>query len=305
MSRILCVLWFLIGCQVSAENCGPRAISLYFANGMFNTEDAANQSRAKLELAAHHPVTLAYNLNETAILELIQVAEQKEEELARIFWQNLANEFPLEPGSNPGKIRGAFDSIWPALLEISKTYDRDRYLRDADLQKHVQMYRADLQEGKHISVVAHSQGNFYANSAGELIANEAKGRYVVMGVAVPSSRMFEDGPYVTSAEDKVMAAVRMAKGALPANVKNLNPSPSGHEFGSQYVDGRGVEDLFANELQSVLWDDTSKSIYEPSFVDDSLRPFWRYVLNVLTDPPRVLEPQECLAILSFAKIYRR
>ncbi len=311
MIKIILVLNIALFAREShGQICGSRDVSLYFANGMFNSVEAAEMSRKQVSRIAKRPVKLSYNFSETAILQLIQVAEQKDFELKKVFWQWLADEmevFEIIASNAPG---GFLSATRAKMLELAVLYDQALYVMDADLRSHVKAYSEDLGKGRHVSVVAHSQGNFYANSAGELL-NDSGGRYRVMGVAVPASRVYGDGPYMTLEEDKVMAAVRIAKGALPANVSTGSPTPSGHEF-AHYAKGGDTFNLFEEELESILWDNLATglsnnsggpSIFEPALVDDSLRTFWRYTLNVLTDKKRPLKPHECLAMQSFSKIY--
>lgn len=287
-----------------AENCGQREVALYLANGMFTDKVAARKAADELAQVARHPVELAYNLNEDALTELLQVAQQKNEEIIRVLWQELAGTVPILGDDSQFLYGNLLKSLRDSMIEISKRYDRERYLHDPDLRQHVQAYQNDLAQGRSVSVVAHSQGNFYANAAGELLGESAKGRYVVMGVAVPTSKIFGDGPYLTRRDDKIMTAVRFTRGALPANIEgDREASPTGHEFITQYLHGGKVESAFENLLRSILWDENSNELYEPSYTHESLRPFWRYALNLKTDVFRKLKPEECIATYMFFRLY--
>ena len=242
--RILTTMALLITSHARshASNCGPRDISLYFANGMFNTSFVAKRSATKLAAVAGRPAKISYNVNESALLELLQVAEQASEENARLFWYELAGKLE-ENEELVSDFKIYVKSLRTKMLDLAKSYDRKRYVYDPDLRRHVLSYQDDLIHGRHVSVVAHSQGNFYANSAGELLPVEWQSKYAVMAVATPAKTVFGNGPYLTLARDQPMAAVRSARGSLPANDSSAGNTMMGHDLVEDTCTRRGITSI--------------------------------------------------------------
>jgi hypothetical protein len=213
-----------------ALDCQSPEIAFYFGNGMFNSQDQAGESKRALQqvlnknglLRSGQEVRLAYNLNESPLVELLQVAAQKSEEYGRNFFRWLSD------------LSLASDEFRLLAFAASLSADHVRYVSDQDLKAQVAAYRADVASGKTILVVPHSQGNFYANSAWHLLQGAGgadKARFFIVGVAAPVDSIAGGGPYATLTQDLVVKAVRTAFSALPANVTNSAASPSGHEFG--------------------------------------------------------------------------
>jgi hypothetical protein len=161
----------LIACQLalplasSGESCRKPPISVFFGNGMFNSRFNANKSKRALRkrllqeglIASSQPLKIAYNLNEPALEELLQVADQKESEAGRSYWRWLS-QLSLAPEWFRSLAKG-----------VAAKYDEARYLVDGDLQKQVSSYRSEINSGRFVLTIAHSQGNFYANSSWHLL----------------------------------------------------------------------------------------------------------------------------------------
>lgn len=100
---------------------------------------------------------------------------------------------------------------------------------------------ADINQGSKVLLVAHSQGNLWANSTISLVNNTtARAALAQVGVAVPDSRLEKSSvAHITLTED---FAIRPIPFALPANVTNgysfLNilSRTLGHNYGSAYMD---------------------------------------------------------------------
>lgn len=87
-----------------------------------------------------------------------------------------------------------------------------------EVDQHVDSYRHAIAQGQSVLVVAHSQGNFYANDARRLLQSqlspEQLRRFAIHGVAVPANNVGgEPGPYLTNHRD----FITVVPGALPAN----------------------------------------------------------------------------------------
>ena len=100
-----------------------------------------------------------------------------------------------------------------------------------------------------VLLVAHSQGNFYANSLYDTLAGKIGGvptqSIGVYGVATPASRVAGDGKWLTSSTDKVIMGLVgniSPRGVMTANT-NISLSPGddklGHKFSEVYLKYRG------------------------------------------------------------------
>ena len=297
------IIWFALvnfASGAQGEICQDRRVSAYFANGMFNSRETADQSRAVLASRADQKIILAYNTNEAVLNQLIQVVRQKRSDLDKSFWLKLSE---IEPVREFRTFNAGLTSLAESILLISQQTNERTYLNDHDLSEHLHDYRHDLAKGRRVAVIAHSQGNFYANAAGEMLNAEERRRFDVLAVATPANYVFKDGSYLTLKQDRVIAAVRATQGALPPNLDEGESALLGHDFVSQYLRGYKAGSVFSQLLQSILGGGESREIYTRSFVHESLRPFWQYVLNQSYDPPRRLSDPECLATLTFFGTY--
>jgi probable HAF family extracellular repeat protein len=111
-----------------------------------------------------------------------------------------------------------------------------------DLQRHVSEYMAQLAVGKAI-VVAHSQGNFYANEAYDLLSTDPM-HLSVIAVATPSDHVagFAPGQGAwTTLHNDVITLTRLI-GSLPPDWDNNPPCPidhaiACHDFVASYLYG--------------------------------------------------------------------
>src|ERR1051325_11675782 len=64
-----------------------------------------------------------------------------------------------------------------------------------DLLKHELFYSAEIGAGHNIVVVAHSEGNLYANQAYDVVTSiDGKHLFHIVAVATPASRVADSGP---------------------------------------------------------------------------------------------------------------
>jgi len=145
----------MLGQYPSSKDCPGNESSavLFFANGMFNDKGGAEESLAALisktegRFSSHD---IAYNFNETPLLQILQVFWQKRRSDQRFRW------------SYYSKMDGP-PEVNALIHEKQKEMTKEFYVRDADLRKHAALYKKHLKAKKPIVIVSHSQGNFYAN----------------------------------------------------------------------------------------------------------------------------------------------
>ncbi len=209
---------------------GDGDVSIFFANGMFNDFDEAEISRLAIEervrpLLSHDmnvEFSLAYNHNEEMTEQLREVVSQKTFG-DWVFFLDMLSGIEIAP-----------DWLFDSMMDLAVTFDALTYLNDDDLQRHIEMYQAELDKGNTVIVVSHSQGNFYANAAYDILNS---GDFTVVSVASPSSFVAGDGDYTTSTDDAIINAVRsVCPLTLLGNVTNESYKGDAHAF-EDYLNG--------------------------------------------------------------------
>ncbi|MBU6390604.1 hypothetical protein KGQ31_03600, partial [Patescibacteria group bacterium] len=156
---------------------------------------------------------------------------------------------------NPSHLAGVGD----LLMAAYQKYFDDETVRDYDL---IEMLKAASEKvaTQKLLLVAHSQGNFYANSFYDTVAGKAGGvpteSIGVYSVATPSGRVAGGGDWLTSDTDKVIAGVigRAPFGKImPPNTHielQNGDSPLGHGFSDIYLKYQG--DRIISDIESSL-----------------------------------------------------
>lgn len=175
-------------------------ITIFFSNGMFtkywsaivskilmrDTIGDVTQDNEKIQYA------LSYNENESALTQLVEVLRQEGFENWTAFFHYLHN------------APGAPDCFKNKVKELAVAVDTENFLVDEDLRKHVSNYNEAIEHGMKVVVVAHSQGNFYANSAYNLVDSPSMG---IVSVANPGAHVAGGGPYTTLLLDVVINVI--------------------------------------------------------------------------------------------------
>lgn len=233
-----------------------KTTNIYFGNGVGNSLREAYLSKqmlasaylVKKDIRTSNPgesfnFTLAYNLSRGHAEDVIEVINQKVEETGGLTSPEILSLMRLSESARLVKLKElkvlsptarirvelsaraivlAIDAYIDAFksggLGLTKYYDQ------VTENNHVSMYLNDLKKGKRVIVVAHSQGNLFANNAYERLTdinsdyNKSIG---IVGVASPAGRGIGDNTYVTALDDGVINALRDAGySVLPGNVNN-------------------------------------------------------------------------------------
>ncbi len=236
------VIWFffLLLFRLLIGNCSVYAtedynVSIFFANGM-NTPsriDAFKQLevlKAKIKNQLPSVVNakffLAYNFKEGWLSQLIEVVAQRQLDDWSYFCTWLSGAVP------------APDWFRDAVLDQARAVNEGSYISDSDLQEHVDTYISEINKGKKVIIVAHSQGNFYANRAFTLVNSND---LAIVAVATPSTYVAGHGNWTTLTNDLVVWAIQRAlPTTLPATTTNSNnneDSPLHHNFVTSYLNG--------------------------------------------------------------------
>ncbi|MDX8392745.1 MAG: hypothetical protein R8K53_09325 [Mariprofundaceae bacterium] len=255
--------------------------AIVFSNGMFNDKRQARISKATLEIKvrtspystpflAEFEFYLAYADNGGAagplslagMGQLHEVFVQKKAASESMFWRWLDG-VPGTPAWFSAKMQ-----------TLAKTVNAAAYVNDIDLQKQIKGdpanirqqpgYRALLNQGMRVVIVAHSQGNFYANAAFDALKAQKRAwanSIGIVAVASPINRVADGrNRTLTAPEDLMINAVQsnftLSPGTILANVLAGGPSWNvfslgltawanasyGHSFADWYLAGATTRD---------------------------------------------------------------
>lgn len=224
--------------------CAEASTVVYFGNGVFTTQQKAVIGKQKLRNALQAALPeeefsrLRFDLavNQTGCSEgrvhclkdLYETIKQEIQTDVSLFFLILARLVPMP------------ESFQDAFKELAAAFDASVAVSNPDVARHVAAYNANIDAGRKVVVVSHSQGNFFANQSFPLvIKNESFG---IVSVANPDSFVGGGGSYTTIDEDIVINFIADITGnPLPSNLSNgiliLLSEPLGHGFNEVYLKG--------------------------------------------------------------------
>jgi hypothetical protein len=218
--------------------CG-QGTGVYFGNGINTTaleaDEVARDTLPDLaeEAGIEAPVTfaVAYNQTNGLFADVLETLEQKAAEDSRFSWffMNNAVGYLVRGANVPTRLLDRVSGGEAFVAELQELINQliadgsghSTALYDSDVADHVAAYREELHEGNRVVVVAHSQGNLYANAARAqlmLAAPTLMNSFGVDAIATPAQTA-ADG-YTTSDKDMVIGLLReLGRTVLPANVE--------------------------------------------------------------------------------------
>lgn len=252
-SLIVGVLPLPASAQVETK-CESR-YRVYFGNGIRNVAEDWEASRlvlSKMIGARFNGVPVSYSnaINPTGgfIDDLQRVFQQKLSENPDLSWELLVRaSLGLINGISPELAKFVLDLIikteTESSAELKKKWEAVYSYIDGRVTTHVADYTRDiLENGRRVLLVAHSQGNLYANASHRLLYTNPEitpGSFATIGVATPANYVAGGGTYLTSDADVVINALRsiITDQVLPANVSiPLDTGElSGHNFIKTYM----------------------------------------------------------------------
>jgi len=188
----------------------PQQVVVYFGNGILASPESSRRSMLLLRVnlgASYNNKTLrydlAYNATDGMTGDLVQATRQ-----AGVQWSSDLTNWLIR------------QELAPAWFLQWHRAELERFVSGLlpEIDQHVQSYFSDISLGQRVLVVAHSQGNFYANDARRLLqarlSADQMRRFAIYGVAVPANNVGgASGPYLTNHRD----VIAQVPDALPAN----------------------------------------------------------------------------------------
>lgn len=231
---------------------------VYFGNGMFTTDDAAERNLRALKRAMRSAGLIKGHIR----FDLMRNAnEDAPEQLAEVLRMRLGDSYARAVGRLAGWIADHPEEY--TALVAQHLVSKNESVSDSDIRRQLIKYLRDLGSGARIIVVAHSQGNMYANRAYASLTSQSahQGQIGVVHVATPSTRTAKTGfEHVTLEEDAIMSAVRaVLRDTLAAN-ERYGPGyltsdallTVGHGFEEAYLGSPRARPRILNLIRSLL-----------------------------------------------------
>ena len=210
---ILVAVWVVLPMHTYAvvEQCDADDKSLVFLNGVNTTRSEAKLNNMILAKAVrdladpevYEKITfdLAYNTTVNLVYDVYEGLKQLNYSDNRSYWLARADNTPSEFERN-------------YFLDRVSSLDKHQLLAYQDLSEHMALYRGRLAEGKTVTIVSHSQGNFFANAAVNNMDFFEKRSVAIIAVATPDSYLAENSTWVTLNQDAIIKKVRIAAQVL-------------------------------------------------------------------------------------------
>ncbi len=225
--------------------CDGKDTAIFYVNGIMNTKKEAKENLNELKDSLFQKVStgqltqaqfdamefdIAYNPSAGLMRDLTEALANKLEESVETVW-TFAWEIVL---SVPEALTLIDEEIKNDILTKVTAATVGLVINPDDLGNHLAKYRNSHLQGKKVIMVSHSQGNFFANAAFDVLEAESQQEgstldifgFGIVSVATPAGTVAVGNRYSTFDEDKVIEAVRVA--TLPPGL--VSPLPSNVAF---------------------------------------------------------------------------
>ena len=218
-----------------------KITKIYFVNGVWVTQERANttvseiKAAYKVDLEKRFPGQIfefesAYNKTEGKVNDLMEVLgqkinESKDPEIKKYTaeeYYNLYLDFKNESKNDPVLVK----PLVAPLIKIIENYLVNRMNEKVNAENLIQKYRSDLDQGVRVLLIAHSQGNLFADEAIEALKSEYGKNIGMIGLASPLYKLNNNSVYYTANDDKIINLARIANltnlkyNILPSNINN-------------------------------------------------------------------------------------
>lgn len=223
--------------------CTPATALIAHGNGILTDFDDAVDSMEALSRALQDVLpaeefqgirfAVTYNSTNGFIADILESVVQDLSTDVTQFWRFWTNLLPMP------------ENLQRLVEERVAQLDEAALVNTDSLQRHVDLYRVNILEGKKVLLVAHSQGTFYANQAFSLLTEADRRSFGIVSVALMDHFVAGEPPYpyITLFEDLIVNVVRVVKAAAgqpgppPSTTANggFNEDPQGHHFLKAYM----------------------------------------------------------------------
>ena len=270
--------------ETSDEGC--LQYTIVFGNGVGNSEDDALDNLEILTglIGSRYNnkdvnYTIAYNPTEgpgaLTLLDVVEVVKQKAGEnnsLWSLTWKVI---FGVVDKAEPNQ--SWVDTIVQVWIDFNTSIiggmrynlvEQSSYY-DGAVASHVDLYKTLLtnqSDQRRVLVVAHSQGNLYANIALQKLEQDLLSltdgskylsRFGMVGVGSAADFVYKNGPYMTSTYDNVINALRatyptvlIGNVTLPAFAEHTTIDSNGESVTVTDYSGHGFATVYANSAYS-------------------------------------------------------
>jgi len=234
-------------CYLSKEN----KVGVGFFNGVNTTQAAAQASVVRLNSLTKHKAKLYYNHTQGLMLDLLETYQQRiaESYPAMAVRYDLMDDILSANGQVSRKLMDSGDAGISAAIQSFRDaavgLERSAMSRIATMTKtdygvqSAQLRRMVIENGN-VVLIAHSQGNLFANHAYEALGAAEQSKITVMHVAPASVRVY--GKYLLSDLDLVIKPLASADGRSPSDVlswfdarESRSADWTGHGFNEVYL----------------------------------------------------------------------
>jgi PKD repeat protein len=238
MNKLIIVTLFIFSLTVTAAppECSKNGTTIIYTNGVTTTSDAALSAIKeikKLNLNSKFDKNivnyeLAYNQEESMRKDFLESAVQR---FPQTFLKSLnvtnayaAYENYLQGGLNKPEFEASLKAITADLIQKVQINlaDYENYPQFfSTLNKIKGHYEAAFARKERVYAISHSQGGLFMNDVYNLLAESDYKKKIFSGFQVASpllSEMNSKFGYATHDKDRLINAIRLIVGALPANV---------------------------------------------------------------------------------------
>lgn len=245
--------------QISETSYCSSGYQVYFGNGIAYDELNANTSKNLIQAGfgntfGNEPVSYAVSINPTGgfLRDLLEAFAQKRAEDPTLSWQLFFRWVSGEFISTSLSV--LLDDYFQTsgsrrLAQAVASLSQPAAYSDPTVVRHSQTYRDALLAGKRVLVVAHSQGNLYANATYNSLRsqNVNVAPFSIAAVATPANSVATNEGYVTTDADRVIELVRiLAPATLPDNDQSVPDFPAPDRF------GHGFNEIYAGNAFPAL-----------------------------------------------------
>lgn len=252
---ILVLCSFELGAQTpSCPGLGTSIENvIYYVNGVDNKvpemRASSNLLRSTVGNTSKNQYKIAENRSDGIGKDFYQAYENRVADVdPREFWRDVRR---LNPSATSRQIKELYaDAVYKASIV--------EYARSADLREMIGDFLLDLNSGKKVILVAHSQGNFFANAAYRYIRQNwpsYKDSIGIVAIATPAPIVEGGGLLTQNSKDRVIfGAVNLKYSVLPANVTftGNDTFPVNHGFRTTYMLPGNARSRIVSHVRSTI-----------------------------------------------------